>query len=189
MGVPYSPVHTTYTTGSPNLNLTFDTGAGVVDTLTYDIDGKYEGPIPLVFNETPGFHLTALGTGFVQLPTLSNGNHQLIIYLEAELTDYHGANPPGAPFTETAPGSANYTANWAYALNFTVESSSSQVVNATVVDLSPTALERMQHPFPTMLVMGVLAVATVAVVLAIMGYLKWLKHSCSPGVSNQDKPL
>jgi hypothetical protein len=133
----YSPVNATYSAGFLNLNLTFNAGAGVMDSLSYDIDGKYGGPISLVFNDTPGFHLFSLETGFVSLPGLSDGSHRLTIYVEADLNDYHGANPPGAPFEETAPGSANYAAKWVDIVDFAVETNGGKVDTASpiIVDL------------------------------------------------------
>ena len=126
----YSPVNTTYSTGCLNLNLTFNAGAGVQDSLSYGIDGKYGGPITLAFNDTPGFHMFSLATGVVPLPELSNGSHRLTVYVESDLNDYHGANPPGAPFKATAPGSANYVAYWADTVDFTVDSSSGTLNSA-----------------------------------------------------------
>lgn len=134
----YSPVNTTYSTGCLNLNLTFNAGAGVRDSLSYGIDGQYGGPITLAFNDTHGFHMFSLETGLVPLPELSNGSHRLTVYVEADLNDYHGANPPGAPFKATAPGSANYVAYWVDTVDFTVDSSGGTLDSAPpiIVNLS-----------------------------------------------------
>lgn len=120
----YSPVNTTYFTNSLVLNLTFGWGAGLQCSLKYNVDGKYDGSIPLAFNDTTtsGFQLIALARGSLQLPKLSDGSHHLTIYVEADLNNYHGANPPGAPFKETPPGSANYVASWLDTVDFTTAS-------------------------------------------------------------------
>jgi hypothetical protein len=126
----YSPVNKTYTSNLLQLNLTFGSGAGLQTTLNYCIDGKYQGPIPLTFNSTTGFEMIGLGYALVPLPELSNGPHVLTVNVEAYLNDYHGANPPGAPFKPVAPNSSNYVASWVHIVYFTM--------NATVVILSPT---------------------------------------------------
>jgi len=134
----YSPVNTTYSTSCLNLNVTFNAGAGVRDSLNYSIDGKYGGPITLAFNDTLGFHMFSLETGLVPLPELSNGSHRLTVYVEGDLNDYHGANPPGAPFKETAPGSADYVASWVDTVDFTIDSSGGTIDSAPpiIVNLS-----------------------------------------------------
>jgi hypothetical protein len=118
----YSPVNTTYHINSLTLNLTCGCGAGLHLFLNYDIDGKYQGPITLTFNLTPGFHIIGLGSGLVQLPELPAGSHCLTIYEEAYLYDYYGASPPGPPFKQTAPGSADFVASWVDKVYFTIDS-------------------------------------------------------------------
>jgi hypothetical protein len=130
----YSPVNTTYQTNFLTLNLTCDCAAGVKISLSYDIDGKYQGPITLTFNLKSGFHMFALGTGLVQLPKLPSGSHRLTVHEEAYLNDYHGANPPGAPFKPTAPGSADYVASWVDTAHFTIDQ------NASTIDSTPPAI-------------------------------------------------
>ena len=114
----YSPVNTTYNSNFLTLNVSL--GEGVRCSLNYSIDGNYGGPIPLTFGNTTGFQLISLASGLVQLPKLSEGSHRLTIYEEAYLNDYHGANPPGAPFKPTAPGSADYYAAWVDAVDFSI---------------------------------------------------------------------
>jgi hypothetical protein len=127
----YSPINATYQTNFLTLNLTCNCGAGVEISLNYDIDGKYQGPITLAFNLTSGFHMFALGTGLVQLPELPSGSHRLTVYEEACLNDYHGANPPGAPFKPTAPDSADFVASWVDTVYFTIDQ------KATTIDSTP----------------------------------------------------
>jgi hypothetical protein len=56
------------------LNLTFASrAAGLQGFLNYSIDGKYQGPIPLTFNNF------GLGYRLVQLPEFSNGSHVLTV--------------------------------------------------------------------------------------------------------------
>lgn len=116
----YSPVNTTYTSNFLTLNLSF--AAGLPCSLKYNIDGTYEDTLPLVANPSTGFHIITYETGIVQLPQLSEGSHCLTIYEEADLNDYHGANPPGAPFKGASPGSANYVASWVDTVDFAIAS-------------------------------------------------------------------
>jgi len=119
----FSPINETYNSNFLTLNLTFGCGAGIQCSLNYSLDGKYEGPIPLVFNNSTGFQLIYLATGLVQLPELSKGSHRLTIYVEGYLYDYHGANPPGAPFKPTTPNGSDYVASWVDTVDFTIDSS------------------------------------------------------------------
>jgi hypothetical protein len=125
-----SPINKTYTSNLLLLNLTFGSGAGLQTTLNYSIDGKYKGPISLTVNSTTGFEMIDLGYALVPLPELSNGPHVLTVNVEAYLNDYHGANPPGAPFKPVAPNSSNYVASWVHIVYFTI--------NASEVTLTPT---------------------------------------------------
>jgi hypothetical protein len=120
----YSPVNTTYYSNFLSLNLSYGWGAGMQCKLNYSIDGQFGGPIPLTYNDSaaPVFQMIASETGYVQLPELQNGSHKLTISVEADLDDYHGANPPGAPFKQAAPGSANWVASWVDTVDFTVNS-------------------------------------------------------------------
>jgi hypothetical protein len=124
----YSPVNTTYYINFLTLNLTCSCGAGLDFSLNYSIDGEYQGPITLMFNSTYGFQLISLGTGLVQLPELPSGSHRLTVWEEAYLNDYHGANPPGAPFKPTAPGSADYFASWVDIVYFMIDSNATQLI-------------------------------------------------------------
>ncbi|HEX9261801.1 MAG TPA: hypothetical protein VF893_04665 [Candidatus Bathyarchaeia archaeon] len=136
----YSPVNTTYETNFLTLNMTCNCGAGVKIYFSYDIDGKYKGLITLTFNVTPGFHMFALGSALVQLPELLSGSHRLIVFEDACLNDYYGANPPGAPFKPTAPGSANYVASWVDTVYFTVDSNAGSSGSAPPEDSPPPAV-------------------------------------------------
>ena len=122
----YSPVNMTYHSNSLTLNLTCGCGAGLDVILNYDVDGKYQGPVTLSFNLTPGFHLMGLGSGLVQLPELSMGKHCLTIYEEAYLYGYYGASPPGPPFEQTAPGRGDFVASWIDKVYFSIDSNMNQ---------------------------------------------------------------
>lgn len=76
-------------------------------------------------------------TGLVQLPELSKGSHRLTIYVEADLNDYHGANPPGAPFKPTTPNGSDYVASWANAVDFAIASS------AVTLDSAPPNISNL----------------------------------------------
>ena len=115
-----SPVNTTYNSNFLTLNVNFGWGEGLQCSLNYSIDGNYGGPILLVLNNPVFGEIICPANGMVQLPELSEGSHCLTIYEEANLNDYHGANPPGAPFKPTGPGSADYYAAWVDTVDFSI---------------------------------------------------------------------
>ena len=116
----FSPLNTTYGSRLLYLNITFDQGVGLRCSLNYSIDGISNGSIPLSTEDT-GFNIIYKMTGLVALPELSEGSHSLTIDVVCRLDDYHGANPPGAPFTPTSTGSSDYIATWTHTINFTID--------------------------------------------------------------------
>ena len=179
----YSPVNTTYHSNSLALNLTCSCGAGLDISLNYDVDGKYQGPITLSFNLTPGFHLMGLGTGLLQLPELPFGSHCLTIYEEAYLYDYHGASPPGQPFKLTAPGSADYVASWTDEVYFAIDSNMNQLSSPLPEDSvssncstpssapTPTPFEEPQKLRQDVILGIAVVVAAVVIGLGLLVYL------------------
>lgn len=122
----FCPVNTTYDSKFLTLNLTFGFGLGVKTTFNYTIDGKYgEDPITFVYKNPTELHIINEATGTVKLPELSVGSHVLQINVLSGIYDYHGANPPSAPFKPSLPGSSNYIASWTHTVYFSVSSSSS----------------------------------------------------------------
>jgi hypothetical protein len=82
----YSPINRTYSSRYLTLNLTlYSAGTmGSIDpgiSMNYDIDGIYNGPVPLNI-DNPGLHVVTGGVGIVNLPELPEGSHCLTIYLE-----------------------------------------------------------------------------------------------------------
>lgn len=122
--VIFSPLNRTYNSRFLTLNLTFGVGLGVESSLNYSIDGKYEGLINLVAKNPTEIHVINEVTGYVTLPELSEGSHQLTVNVLSGIYDYHGANPPGAPFKQTSPDSSDYVASWAHKIYFTVDTKS-----------------------------------------------------------------
>ena len=116
----YSPLNRTYYSNFLDLNLTFGAGLGISYYLKYSIDGKYEGSVPLVAKFPDELHVVNMMTGLVALPELSDGLHSLTIDVLCSLNNYHGANPPGLPFTPTYPGSSDYTANYTHIIYFSI---------------------------------------------------------------------
>lgn len=153
----YSPVNATYDSNFLTLNLTCGCGAGLQFSLNFTIDGAYEGTIPLMYNDTPGFQLIATETGTVQLPELSSGSHCLTIYEQATLNDYHGANPPGEPFQPTSPGSADYVASWVDPIYFSIDSSAvaqnttPQSANSSPPTITNLSIENKTYTTPDLL--------------------------------------
>ncbi|MCW4016721.1 MAG: hypothetical protein NWF06_10160 [Candidatus Bathyarchaeota archaeon] len=87
--IVYSPLNRTYNSNCLILNLTFGIGLGVDCSLTYSIDEKYEGTIPLVPKNPTELHVVNKATGYVTLPELPEGSHSLTIYVLCGIYDYH----------------------------------------------------------------------------------------------------
>lgn len=132
-----SPVNETYTSNQLTLNLNLTCG-GLPYNLTYSIDGTNEGSIPLTFSQSINF-LFEVEAGTVQMPSLSNGSHKLTIYEVAYLNNYQGAEPPGAPFQPTFPGSDNYTCSWTDTVYFSVNATAAQTTPAPTPTATPSA--------------------------------------------------
>ena len=123
-----------------------------------------------------------LGTGLVQLPELPFGFHCLTVYEEAYLYDYHGASPPGPPFEQTAPGSADFVASWTDKVYFAIDSNMNQLGSPPSEDSvssnssatpSPTPLPSEEpQQLDQQSILGVaVTVAVVAVGLGLLVYL------------------
>ena len=159
----YSPVNTTYKSTSLTLNLTYE--AGLPYSLNYSIDGIYQGPISLTFNNSEGFHMTSTGVAVIQLPALSNGSHILTVNVEGYLNNYHGANPPGAPFKKVSPMSADYFAFWANSVSFTIASSD---VTPTLTPLPTVSPNPSVPEFPLLAILPLfLPMLTIAIILKL----------------------
>ena len=139
-----SPVNKTYDY-IPILSLNL-AEEGVPCTLNYSIDGINEGVIPLVYVGSEETIFIANMSGTAQLPQLSVGTHCLTITEEANLNDYRGPSPPGAPFTETSAGSGNYFAVWVDTVYFTITSNSVRMtppLASALLDTSPLKITNL----------------------------------------------
>ena len=125
-----TPVNITYTSNDLTLSVVF---TGTLQTsLTFSVDGVNEGAIPLTPDSSTGTTIVnAKEVGAVTLPKLSDGSHKLTIYENVYLNDYHSANPPGAPFKPTSPGSDDYIASWTDTVFFSIN---------TVITPTPSAI-------------------------------------------------
>jgi len=125
---------------------------GIKSNLNYSIDDVYGGDIPLTVVNASDFHIiiTEMVVA-VPLPPLSDGTHCLSITVDAELNDYHGANPPGAPFKATTPEGTNYAAVWVHTVYFTIDTKDATPTTPalTMSTPKPTASENAA-PTPTM---------------------------------------
>ncbi len=137
-----SPVNTTYTTNMLTLNLTFN--QGMQCQLNYSIDGQYCGDIPLT-NATEYHILMTEMVGKAKLPPLSDGTHYLTINVQANLNDYHGANPPGAPFKATNPEGTNFSAVWEHTVYFTVDTGNTTPTATPITVTAPTPSPTPTH--------------------------------------------
>jgi parallel beta-helix repeat protein len=143
--VIFSPLNRTYNSRFLTLNLTFGIGLGVDCSLNYSIDEKYDGPIPLVAKNPTELHIINEATGLVTLPELSEGSHRLTINVLCGIYDYHGANPPGAPFKPTSPGSADYVASWAHTVYFTIDTPFQENIIYIKADGSVEGTDKIQR--------------------------------------------
>jgi hypothetical protein len=137
----FSPINKTYTSSFLTLNFSFACGWGIKYSLNYDIDGKYEGPMPYVIKNPGELHVVYYATGLVKLPELSEGSHSLTVYLEAPRITAHKSSyadtvnfaidltPPNILIL--SPANKTYTADnsttASIPLNFTVNENVSQV--------------------------------------------------------------
>jgi hypothetical protein len=145
-GTLYCPVNTTYSINQLTLKIDFGYGMGVHCELTYDVDGVYNGPIPLVITNPDELHVVNPTTGTVGLPQLSEGSHCLTITVTASLNGYHGANPPGSPFKPTGV-SGNYEAIWVTSVYFTIDTNG-QSTDKTPPVITDLTISNQTYRFP-----------------------------------------
>lgn len=112
-------------------------------SLSFDIDGKYVGPMPYVVKNPNELHVVYQSSGLVTLPELSGGSHSLTVDLLVSPSSDHikpsysntvyfsiDLTPPNV--TILSPANQTYTvtniteAN--FPLNFTVDENVSQVI-------------------------------------------------------------
>jgi hypothetical protein len=124
--VLYSPVNTTYSSKLLTLNLTAVVGLGIDCTINYNIDNQHIGRVPYTAMFPDELHVQNKVKGTVNLPELTEGTHNLTIQVVCTLNDYHGANPPGPPFTPI-PNSTDYIATWIDTIQFTINISDQQI--------------------------------------------------------------
>jgi hypothetical protein len=87
----YSPLNRTYNSRLLNLSLTFSAGLGIKYSLSYNIDGEHEGDIPFEIENPTELHVINRANGYLKLPELSEGTHNLAINLLA--SGYPFGNP------------------------------------------------------------------------------------------------
>ncbi len=136
------PANATYNSRFLALNVTFPCSA-VRYTLTYNIDGKDGGSIPWTVENPEEVHVVYKAIGSVALPKLSEGSHCVTATIVCGLYGYGGANPPGAPFKETTPGSSNYTATWTDTVYFTIDSGAGTTEPAPPADSVPPVISNI----------------------------------------------
>lgn len=144
-----SPVNETYDSNYLTLNFNLTRG-GIPFIVTFSVDGANEGVVPLTYNGsgTGDFQLFAVYTGTAPLPRLTNGSHQLTIYEEAYLNDYRGAEPPGAPFQPTSPGSDNYTASWTDTVYFAINATTQTTLSPSPAPATATPTSTSSSAIP-----------------------------------------
>jgi len=155
----FSPLNRTYSSEYLSLNFSFACGLGMHYSLSFDIDGKYAGPMPYVVENPNELHVVYQSSGLVTLPELSEGSHTLTVNLLVSPSSDHikpsytdtvyfsiDLTPPNV--TILSPENQTYTiANITEAsipLRFTVDENVSQVIlnldeqNDTAIDGNTT---------------------------------------------------
>ena len=85
----FSPLNQTYTSRYLNLNFSVGCGWGIKYSLSYDLDGKYGGPMPFAIKNPEELHVVYYGFGLVRLPKLSEGTHHLTVTLKTSENSEH----------------------------------------------------------------------------------------------------
>jgi hypothetical protein len=189
-GIPYSsglylisPLNTTYTSNVLTLNVYFD--MGIQTKLNYSLEGGvYSGDIHLTYLNNSEVMYISNYQGIVPLPKLSDGSHVLTITVDAELNDFHGANPPGAPFKATNAEGTNFTAIWVHTIYFSVDTSKATQNPTVSATPAPTLIESTNQTatIPTMQapaeepqqstpLLPIIAVAAVVAYIAVIAIL------------------
>ncbi len=139
----FSPLNQTYSTRYLSLNFSFACGLGMHYSLSFDIDGKYAGPMPYVVKNPNEFHVVYQSSGLVTLPELSEGSHRLTVNLLVSPSNDHikpsysdtvyfsiDLTPPNV--TILSPANQTYTvANFteaSFPLDFTVDENAVHVL-------------------------------------------------------------
>ena len=134
-----APLNSTYNSRPLTLEVTFPSSA-LRYSLNYDIDGKYEGPVPYGIANPTEVHVVYEARGTVKLPELSDGSHRLTVTIECSV-DIYGGNAPGAPFKPTTPNGTHFVATWADAVYFTIDSDEpNQPSSPPMVDSTPPTI-------------------------------------------------
>ena len=85
-----SPMNRTYTTGFLLLNVSFGSlvGANINHSLTYRLDGKFMGAMPIEFHDPHRLTFQGFFTATVALPELSRGSHTITVYGEHNVYNF-----------------------------------------------------------------------------------------------------
>jgi hypothetical protein len=139
----FSPLNQTYNTRYLSLDFSFACGLGMHYSLSFDIDGKYAGPMPYVVKNPNELHVVYQSSGSVTLPELSEGSHSLTVNLLVSPSNDHikpsysntvyfsiDLTPPNV--TILSPANQTYTVanitEASFPLDFTVDKIISQVL-------------------------------------------------------------
>jgi hypothetical protein len=118
----YSPVNTTYSSTFLNLNLTAQVGIAINCTITYSIDNKHQGIVPLKEIYPGELHVINQVQGNVFLPELTHGTHNLTLQVVCTLNKGEGsATLDRYPFIPECDNITNYHATWTDTIQFTIQ--------------------------------------------------------------------
>ena len=118
----YSPVNTTYSSKFLTLNLAAQVGIGINCTITYSIDSKHHGTVPLQEVYPGELHVINQVKGNVALPELNQGTHNLTLQVVCTLNNGQGsATMDRYPFIPESNNITNYHATWTDTIQFTIQ--------------------------------------------------------------------
>jgi len=122
----YSPINKTYSTKFLTLNLTAGVGIGINCTITYNIDNKHQGTVPLeaVY---PELHVINKVKGNVTLPELTEGTHNLTLQVVCALNHQNSATMNRYPFIPECTNITDYQATWTDTIHFTINTADQQI--------------------------------------------------------------
>jgi len=129
------PSNRTYDSRLLTLEVTFPASC-LRYSLNYDLDGKYEGPVPFWIVNPTEVHVVYEARGAVELPVLSDGSHRVTVSIECSV-DIYGGNAPSGPFKPTTPNGTHFVATWADTVYFTIDSNASTQDPPLTLDSTP----------------------------------------------------
>ena len=118
----YSPINKTYSTKFLTLNLTANVGIAINCTITYSIDNKHQGTVPLKQVYPGELHVINPVKGTATLPELTQGTHNLTLQVVCTLNNGQGSATMNTyPFIPECNNITTYHATWTDTIQFSIQ--------------------------------------------------------------------